>query len=440
MGKKIWLIVPAAVLIAALALYFVVFHKKEDTSQYPRVIVLGLDGAGWNFINPMLERGLLPHLKALMDEGSYGVLETIKPTKSPVIWTSIATGKSMLKHGIVDFTHAGTGADPKPIPFTSVDRRVKAFWNILSDHGRSVGVVNWHTGYPPEKVNGFMVSDHLHEVGRTGSLSRNLVTYPTSLQKTLEFTAQKDPAKVYRQENLPNFKKRKRLGAMDRSYPRIVLKDETAKLDALYMLKRYPVEVFAAYFSILDFVNHFIYWSINPKLRQKGRIEEQRLGHVSPETREALDATCSRLMEPFYAYADRIVGEFLDAVGHDVTLIVCSDHSFLFHNGRYAHYEALEIPHGILLIKGPNIRKGYKIPKAHIYDVLPTMLYSLGMPVARDMDGKVLTDIFDRDFLDRKPVAFIPTYEDGKKNKPAELDPATKEKLLEELRALGYIK
>jgi len=267
MKKGPVLVVSAAVLVVALAAVAVFeLFKNEDTSKFPRVVILGIDGAGWNFINPMLKRGLLPHFKALMDEGSYGVLQTIKPTKSPVIWTSIATGKSKEKHGIVDFTYPG--ADGKPVAFTSVDRRVKAFWNILSDRGRSVGIVNWHTGYPPEVVKGFMVSDHLHEVGRTGSLSRNLVTYPISLQKTLRFTAQTDVTKVFQKGILPKLKKLKRPGAMDRRYPRIVLKDETARRDALYMLKSHPVEVFAAYFSVLDFVNHFIYWQIDPALRQ----------------------------------------------------------------------------------------------------------------------------------------------------------------------------
>src|SRR4030042_4109229 len=93
--------IAAAIAVSVLALLaiFVVF-KGEDTSHFPRIVIFGVDGAGWNFMNPMLKEGQLPHFKAMMDEGSSGTLQTIKHTQSSVIWTSIATGKSMLKHGI----------------------------------------------------------------------------------------------------------------------------------------------------------------------------------------------------------------------------------------------------------------------------------------------------------------------------------------------------
>jgi predicted AlkP superfamily pyrophosphatase or phosphodiesterase len=103
MKKKISLglgIAALFVVLAGLAALFL--FKKEDTSHYPRVVILGLDGIGWNFLNPLLKEGKLPHFQSLIDEGSCGTLQTITPTKSSVIWTSIATGISMVKHGIVD--------------------------------------------------------------------------------------------------------------------------------------------------------------------------------------------------------------------------------------------------------------------------------------------------------------------------------------------------
>ena len=68
-----------------------------------KVVVLGFDGASWETIDPLIEKGKLPFLKRLKDESAWGPLTTFKPTKSPVIWTSIATGKTMIKHGILDF-------------------------------------------------------------------------------------------------------------------------------------------------------------------------------------------------------------------------------------------------------------------------------------------------------------------------------------------------
>jgi arylsulfatase A-like enzyme len=209
---------------------------------------------------------------------------------------------------------------------------------------------------------------------------------------------------------------------------------------ALHLLKNYPVEVFAAYFHLVDVASHFVSSGFDPRLRHMAREEERRLGHVAPETRTALDTASSRRLEPIYAYADKIVGEFLDNMKPDSTLIVCSDHGFNFQNGGYSHVMSREVPHGILLIKGPGVRRHHEIRAAHIYDIVPTLLYDLGLPVAQDMDGKVLADIFEQGELGRKPVTFIKTYEDGKRRTSSKLNPATKEKLLEELRALGYIK
>jgi predicted AlkP superfamily phosphohydrolase/phosphomutase len=439
MKKKQAALAAAAVALAVLALCAVlVIFKKEDTSQFPRVVILGIDGAGWNVINPMLKEGKLPRFKALMDEGSYGSLQTVKPTKSSVIWTSIATGKSMLKHGIVDW--AFVKENGIQVPYTQSERRVKAFWNILSDRGRSVGVINWFVTYPAEKVRGFMVTEAFHDVGRA-DLSKLAVTYPPSLLKTLEFAAQKNVQKIYQEENLPNYKKADPTGPVRSHYPSYVLQAKTVEVAGLYLLKNRPVEVFATYFHLVDAVSHFIFSGIDPRLLQKGRDEEIKNGRVSAETRDALDLACSRLLEPVYRYIDKILGELLDRLGPDSTIIVCSDHAFIFEGGGYNHYESREIPHGILLIKGPQIKKRHEIKEAGIYDILPTILYRLGLPQAQDMDGKVLTGIFEDDYLRRNPMKFIRTYEDGKKKKTTEgRDSAADQKLLEELKALGYIK
>ena len=438
MKKKYALIVSGALALVLLVVLLRVFvRKKADTSEFPRVILLGIDGAGWNFINPMIKEGRLPHFKALREEGSYGLLRTFKPTKSPVIWTSIATGQGMLKHGVIDWTYVKSNG--LQVPYGQSERRVKAFWNILTDRHRTVGVINWFLTYPPEEVNGFMVSQQFNNVGRA-DLSGLAVTYPRSLLKALEFAAQKDVQKIYREENLPDYKKTMGQGKPVFHYPNFVLQDKTVELAALDLLDRYPVEVFASYFELVDVVSHFVYRGIDSALLQKAREEEKQTGRLSAETRQDLDLAYSRLLQPVYGYADKILGEFLDRLKPGATLIVCSDHGFIFQDGVYSHYLARDIPHGILLIKGPHVRKNHEIAEATVLDILPTLLYTIGLPAAQDMDGKVLTDVFDEAYLSRKPVAFIKSYEDGKRRKPSERNSAADEKLLEEFKALGYIK
>jgi len=161
MNKKIVLLFLVIILVSILiTFYFFVLREKEMPSFSPRVVIIGLDGAGWNIINPLLEEKALPNIKYLMDKGSYGVLTTIKPTISNVLWTSIATGKSMIKHGVVDWTYINK--HNIEVPYRQSERRAKTFWNILSETGWKVGVINWLITFPPEKVNGFIVGEINH--------------------------------------------------------------------------------------------------------------------------------------------------------------------------------------------------------------------------------------------------------------------------------------
>ena len=99
------------------------------------VLLIGVDGLEWRIILEMIGDGQLPVLERLMKEGSFGKLQTLTPTWSPVIWTTIATGKIPHKHGIMGFTKQEDG---ELRLFSNRDRRTKALWNIFSDFGRTV--------------------------------------------------------------------------------------------------------------------------------------------------------------------------------------------------------------------------------------------------------------------------------------------------------------
>jgi hypothetical protein len=69
-----------------------------------RFVLIGLDGADWRYIEPLIARGELPNIASLRERGAWGPLETFKPTKSPVVWTTVATGQVPTVHGIRDYT------------------------------------------------------------------------------------------------------------------------------------------------------------------------------------------------------------------------------------------------------------------------------------------------------------------------------------------------
>ena len=123
-----------------------------------KVLVIGWDAADWRVINPLLEKGEMPNLQKLMDNGAYGNVSTLEPAISPMLWTSIATGKRPFKHGIHGFSEPGP--DGKSIrPITIANRNCKAIWNILNQFGKKSNIVGWWPSHPAEPINGVMVSN-----------------------------------------------------------------------------------------------------------------------------------------------------------------------------------------------------------------------------------------------------------------------------------------
>ena len=129
-----------------------------------RVLLIGVDGADPAILERLMGEGRLPTFARLRAHGAMGRLRSREPLLSPILWTTIATGRKGQDHGILDFVE--TSADGKPVPITSSSRRVPALWNILDQAGKSAGVIGWYASYPAEHVRGFLVSDHLgfHQV------------------------------------------------------------------------------------------------------------------------------------------------------------------------------------------------------------------------------------------------------------------------------------
>src|ERR1700682_464500 len=123
-----------------------------------RLLLVGWDAADWKLIEPLLARGEMPHLAHVIARGVRGNLATIYPPLSPMVWTSIATGKRAYKHGIHGFTEpTQDGLSVRPI--SNLGRKSKAFWNILNQNGRRSLVVGWWPSHPPAPIHGSMVSN-----------------------------------------------------------------------------------------------------------------------------------------------------------------------------------------------------------------------------------------------------------------------------------------
>jgi predicted AlkP superfamily phosphohydrolase/phosphomutase len=445
--KKSIVIIPAAILILAVGWF--IFLRPEKPPVNP-VVIIGLDGADWHIINPLMERGELPNLSRLMEQGSAGVLKSMRPTKSPVVWTSIATGMGMLKHGILDF-HYMDKHDIQ-VPYTAGARIAKAFWNILGENGYSVGLINWFVTFPVEPVNGYMISDRLR-AGIFKDIDSEKVTYPADLmEKIFPLVVQvgsKMYPKILKAEGMSDFMAFSRRNKINipagreeqiRTFRFYVLQDKSIEKISLHMMDNVKVDTFATYLRLIDTTSHFLSIFIDEDLREIWVRENEEHGGPTPETEAKLYDNMASIISPVYNYLDAVVGRIVDHAPENTTFIIVSDHGFCFSPKGYNHYDTPKIPHGIVIMKGEGIKAGYWLDEAHVYDVTPTILYLHDLPVSEEMDGRVITKVFEKSYLRGRKVKTIPTY--GKPDAKMDYQHSREvdEEILEELRTLGYIK
>ncbi len=440
--KKILIFTAAAAVLAAL-IYFIFFQSAPSPSN---VMIIGLDGADWNIINPLLSQNKLPHLASMIQEGSAGVFHTVRPTKSPVIWTSIGTGKTMLKHGVLDWNYVEN--NNIKVPYSVDDIRVKFAWEILGDYQYKVGVINWFCTFPASPVNGYLVSDRY-----TISIDRYLeyegITFPPDLYpkiypKVVRFDDRQFKTLI-KAENIPHYlqQARKRFDYIPeqrerqiRFFRRFFLQDKSVENTALYLLESVPVDFFAVYLRLIDTTSHFASIFLKEELRDRWLQENEELGGPSPETEKKLYQDMTEIIAPVYTYMDNVVGRLKAKAPPDTTFFIVSDHGFNFSTAGYNHYGTPELAHGVIIINGPDVKPGSRLNDVSIYDLTPTLLSLYGIPVGEDMDGKIIQEAFSR----RLKVKTVPTHDTGRKSPGQETPRELDEKVLEELRSLGYIK
>ncbi len=410
-------------------------------ARIDRVILLGFDGAAPNLIEPLVAEGKLPALRRVMQTGAYGRLGSFEPNKSGILWTSIGTGKSMLKHGIVDWTYVNQQG--LTVPYEDRGRRVKTYWEILSERAITTGTINWWVSYPPVPLpNGFIVSNAFKR-------SRPDSVHPASIYPAIDALRiapsafdeerRRQGFPVWREEDatVPLHGARQIL----KSYPVYFTDDMTLDRvsDALYASN--PVTVFSTYFRLVDVTSHFATHFLDRGLYD-ATVAKEQAGTLEPGDVTALDRDFARVTEPAYAFMDRTIAKYLDRLDGRTLLVICSDHGFQYFGGRYNHANPeMPPPDGVVLLAGPGIRAGARIEGATLYDIAPTILDAMGLAVAEDMDGRPLRAAFDARYLERHPLKRIATYEGTARatSGAAPSHPEVDEKVLEDLKTLGYI-
>ena len=404
----------------------------ESIAPVRRVTVVGIDGLGPAYLREQVEAGSLPVFARMIRDGAFGPLATIRPTEGPPLWTTVFTGRLPRDHGVKSFSTyrlwgstTSFGLLPKRAlvgwleraglvsrqPVTAAARRCPAVWNALGAFGIEVGLVRIWATFPTEPLPGFVVSNYFHLL-RDDPRRLRLALHPPDLIQ--EATARAVSPRDVDEHLVAEFldfsagEPRDSVPWRQELVERALAQDLTYERVGAMLRATYDPPFFATYFYGLDVVGHTFLRFARPDL----------FGDVSSEEARRY----GRVLDRYVAYLSRKVGELLDGRRDDEIVIVISTYGMepvpfwmrLFQGiggGPPISGTHADAPDGVLLAVGNGIRAGAVPRQASILDVAPTLLYLMGLPVARDMEGRVLTEILDEGFAHAHPVTFIPGYQ-----------------------------
>jgi len=409
-----------------------------------KIVLIGIDGANWPTLDPLIEKGVLPFWKQLKEESAWANLKTFRPTKSSVIWTSIATGTKMEKHGILDF--AFLDKNNMKVPFSNVERREPAVWQILNDFNKKSIVINWFVSHPPDDINGIMISDNFRRV--VARPPEKIEEYLDSVKPSIYFHKlikyiQRDYNQVFKETGLPDYPEIYTRLHPDKDFHQVpILKTYRSMAEQdffvtniskeLYRTKDF--DLFATYIRMPDLVQHFSARLFDDKYTEE-LVTALKSKSLTKEQQDEVIRKIADILEPAYKFAEDLLQTLITFKKYqDAYFIIASDHGFSLYPGGYNHYdlpEGFEPPSGILVIKGPGIRPGY-LPDASVLDIAPTILNIFDLPVGKNMDGKVLHQALK---LNRKVKYNVYTLKKKLKRKKSKAD----EEAMKELESLGYI-
>lgn len=391
-----------------------------ESGLRPRLWVIGLDAATLDAILPLAGQGRLPFFATLLQNGAYGRLRALSPPWREALWTTLATGKYPFKHGLtgrrvypadfltpggelrilprgMSFRRWGT-LGGGPLPFNPERREALALWEVLPRLGVRAGVVGWPAAAPATgEAASFALSDRFFrpqpppgstwpaELGERAALFR---PSPRDLEPRVQKGFGPRPPQPLR-DALANDLWRESLV--------LALAEQEPQTEAVFLLL--------------------------PGLRE---VSRQTFGGFSLVQFEGQNGASARAaaerLAAYYIHLDSLLAEIWARGEGPRLLAVVSPYGVEAEGGlrglwgQMAPGKALGgefggAADGVLLLYGEGIRSGSLLTDAKLVDLAPTLLYGLGFPVARDLDGRVLTSAFDKGFLARHPLTFFPSYE-----------------------------
>ncbi len=292
-----------------------------------RLLIIGLDGATWDVLMPLIKKGKLPTFKKLVENGSYGRLQSTIPPVTGGAWLAIATGKTSGKTGIIDFLNRKDETH-KLYPTSSADFKGHSFWDYLIKGNKKVCIFNYPMLFPPYKVNGFIISG-------LGASPEDEVSYPNSLKDELDQVAGKYEIYV----NYHN-KKYENLDLFIHDLNKFLNKFEKW---VYYLLKNKEWDALILVFSATDWVQHIMWRHID----ENHPLYDPK---VSPKYKQEFIK--------FWQRIDKIIGNILDMVDKDTIVLLISDHGFGPNDQTFNLAKWLEMKR--YMVKKRNLKKKLK--------------------------------------------------------------------------------
>jgi predicted AlkP superfamily phosphohydrolase/phosphomutase/tetratricopeptide (TPR) repeat protein len=357
-----------------------------------KLLLVGWDAADWQLMHPLIDSGRMPHLKRLVERGTIGNLQTLQPVLSPILWTSIATGKRGYLHGVHGFvepTPDGTALRPT----ASSTRQCKALWNILAQSDKRCQALGWYASHPAENINGVCVSQLFHVAPASATPDNwppqpNAVFPPELAQDLAELRFH--PAEVTASMLLQFVPQAAQLDQRDPEVQRLLraLAWRLAECISLHslttaLMEEQPWDFCTAYYDTIDRIGHD-FMVFHPP----------RMDNVRPDLYEPFKGVVNAM----YEFHDQMLGRLVELAGPEAHIMIVSDHGF--QNGASRPVGAVDPSQwhrnfGTFLLAGPGIKQDATVHGATLLDITPTVLTLFGLPVGRDMEGKVLVNAFE---------------------------------------------
>lgn len=389
-----------------------------------RVRVLLFEGASLGFIRQRIATGQLSNLARILDRGAAIDLATLRPTEISPVWAAAATGRLATSNGVrsnavyrvsdedtefvdvlPDYCFAYALVNQRFIRATdptSASLTARPVWDILADHRLTAGVVNWPLTSPARvSGRGYVLSDRFDEAAtsplRLGDAREG---DPTTAVDIARGTFDRWQARPWH-EVLTTFSRGEVAPVeVDRARWDRAYSDAARELE-----QQFAPSFVALRYEGLEAFGHTYLRHAQPELFGDPRWT----GLVRP------------ILDRYYSYLDAEVARAMRALAPGDLLLVVSGFGMdpmppakrllarvLGDRPWTGTHE--NGPDGFLLAYGANVATG-TFPRGSIVDLAPTVLYYMGVPVARDMDGFARTDLFLRSFTADQPVKYVASHE-----------------------------